>query len=462
VRAARQKLSSRTAAGEGPYGIAKSAGVYAGSNPMMRVIVLKSLLVLLFIALLCSRVYVVTGMLMNNLGALILVKELQSQVATVPHCSRVVDRLESRSYFEYSLHLWKENARAWFNLGRSAWLEGDCERALTIWHYSAGLAPYDVINQWAIANAFYAIGDQTRALTLYRSFDITEYFTGLGQQIEKRGTPEEAIEAYELSIAIKPTRKAIQGVSGLYVRMGEPEKAIAAWRKLLTVTSETQADHWWARGQIAELEKNWERALSDYQRAISLEKDRYFLYLLYTQAGVASREQKEYAAARRYFESAAEINPSMWAYLHLGFFEQQQKRYDEALRWYQRADEMDPQSEWPEYYQGILFWETGEKDRAKEFFVQAEIQNPRNAFVSFYLGLAAYEAKDLAKAIDYLEQAIGLYQGRPAYWARLLGDWQAQAGRCTEALATYRQIIRWQPGNTDIQQRLQRVQQECK
>jgi len=76
--------------------------------------------------------------------------------------------------------------------------------------------------------------------------------------------------------------------------------------------------------------------------------------------------------------------------------------------------------------------------------------------------LAAYEARELSKAIDYLEQAIRLYQGRPAYWAILLGDWQAQAGRCTEALATYRQIIQWQPGTADIQQRLQRVQQECK
>ncbi len=428
----------------------------------MKTLTLRSLFALPILLLLFFRLNAVVGALVNNLGAVRMVQESYGVVATIPRCIPFVDRSEAQDYFERSLHLWKQNTRAWFNLGRSLWLEGDCERALTIWQYSAELAPYDVINQWAIANAFYAMGARIQALALYQSLNTAEYFTGLGQQIEKRGISEESIEAYELSIAIRPTRKAIQGVSGLYVRMGEPEKAIAAWRKLLSVTSETQPDHWWARGQIAELERDWERALSAYQRAISLEKDRYFLYLLYTRAGAVSQEQKDYVTARRYFEAAAEINPSMWAYLHLGFLEQQQKRYDQALQWYQQANEVDPQSEWPEYYQGVLFWERGEKDRAMEFFIQAETQNPNNASVKFYLGLASYEAGDLSQAVDRLEQAIELYQGRPIYWMKLLGDWQTQAGRCTEAIATYRQILLWQPDNKDIQQQLEKVQQECK
>ncbi len=401
---------------------------------------------------------------LSNQGSLLFFKEQRSfPLSVIPRCAPQLERFSAVVPFEQALRFNPRNQRAWLYLGRSAWLRGECAPAMSAWQQAIYLSPHDIMVQLEIAHALYASGRTEQALAAYRAMWAAGYFYGRGQQAQKAGDLRAALTGYELSMAIAPTRQAADPLAVLYLTlMHDPQLAAATWRKLAAATGANQADHWWAIGQAAEIDKDWDTAVQAYQRAFPLEEDDYQLYVLYIQAGNVSRYRQSYAEAEHYFELARATNPkSIWPYLYLGFMEQDRKHYDAALSWYWQAGQVDPQSESPKYYQAALLWSMGRKLEARDLLAQADAQNPKNAYVKLYLGLVAHEQGDLAQAIEYLRQAIALYPGTPVDWMKLLGDWYIQAGHCADSMAAYRQALEWQPADAATLQQFERIQKAC-
>jgi tetratricopeptide (TPR) repeat protein len=422
------------------------------------------LCVLLILPLMLLRTPALISTWLSNQGSLLLFKEQRSlPLSVIPRCAPQLEHLSAVVPFEQALRFNPRNQRAWLYLGRSAWLRGECEPAVSAWQQAIHLSPRDVMAQLEITHALYASGRTEQALAAYRAIGAAGYFYGRSQQAQKGGDLRAALTGYELSMAIAPTRQAADPLAVLYLTLShEPQSAAATWRKLAAATDANQVDHWWAIGQAAEVDKDWDAAVQAYQRAIPLEKDGYQLYTLYIQAGNISRYRQSYAEAEHYFELARVTNPkSMWPYLYLGFMEQDQKHYDAALSWYRQADQVDPQSESPKYYQAALLWSVGRKLEARDLLVRADAQNPKNAYVKLYLGLVAHDQGDLTLAIEYLRQAIVLYPGTPVDWMKLLGDWYVQTGRCADSVAAYRQALEWQPGDAATLQRLENMKKIC-
>lgn len=420
------------------------------------------MLLMLLLGLLRTPTLISTGL--NNQGSLLFFKEQQSlPLSVVPRCVRQLERLSAVVSFEQALRVNPRNQRAWLYLGHLAWLQGECEPAMSAWQQAIRLSPRDVMAQLESAHALYASGHTEQALAAYHAIGAAGYFYGRSQQAQKAGDLRAALTGYELSMAIAPTRQAADPLAVLYLTlMHEPQSAAVTWRELAAAIDANQADHWWAIGQAAEIDKDWDVAVQAYQRAIPLERDRYQLYSLYIQAGNVSRYRQSYAEAERYFDLASVTNPkSMWPYLYRGFMEQDQKHYDAALSWYLQAGRVDPQSESPKYYQAALLWSMGKKLEARDLLAQAEAQNPENADVKFYLGLVAHDQGDLTQAIEYLRQAVVLYPGTPVDWMKLLGDWYVQAGRCADSVAAYQQALEWQPSDATTLQQLENIQKTC-
>ena len=421
-------------------------------------------LVLLMLLLMLLRTPALISAGLINQGSFLLFREQQSlPLLVAPQCMRQLEHVSAVVSFEQALHVNPLNQRAWLYLGRSAWLRGECELAVSAWQQAIRLSPQDVMAQLEIAHALYASGRTEQALMAYRAMRAAGYFYGRGQQAQRAGDLRAALTGYELSMAIASTRRAADPLAVLYLTlMHEPQLAAATWQKLAAVTDANQADHWWAIGQAAEIDKDWDAAVQAYQRAIPLEEDGYQLYGLYMQAGNVSRYRQSYVEAEHYFELARVTNPkSIWPYLYLGFMEQDRKHYDADLSWYRQAGQVDPQSESPKYYQAALLWSIGEKSKARDLLAQADAQNPKNAYVKLYLGLVAHEQGDLAQAIEYLRQAIVLYPGTPVDWMKLLGDWYVQAGRCADSVAAYQQALAWQPGDAATLQQFEKIQKVC-
>lgn len=418
----------------------------------------------LTVALVSMRTPSLLSALLNNAGSIALLPEWTrvGDSSALPHCEQWLPQSDASVYIDAAAGLDPLNERAVFNTGRTAWLRGDCEQAREKWGQALALTP-DRMAQLHIADAVYASGDTNGAVTLYKEIDAAKYFYDRGRGVDVRGEAGVATAWYEMSLTISPTRQAAQSLATKYLLANRTEDAIEVWQQIMNTTDAGNADYWWAWGQVAEINRDWNTALESYKQAMPLADNIYFRLSLYVRAGEASQQLKDYSSAKAYFEQAIALYPaSITAYLRLGYLEQAQKNYDAALSWYEQADAVYPESELPEYYQGLALWEQGQKDEAQALFEEANEQNPRNASVVFYLGLTAHDRGDLPQAIAYLQHAIELYPATPAGWVRTLGDWYLEAGNCADALAAYQQALDAQPDDLTTQQRIDKAHETCK
>lgn len=402
---------------------------------------------------------------MTNHGNTHLIRELQrrDEKAALPRCAIWQEQSISRSFFEQALRYDPASERAMVGLGRALWLEGACPQAEEFWQQALAQNPIDIAARWEIANAQYANGDIERAMARYKEFGAWSYFLLQGTRAEAKGDFLTAMRWYELSVALKHTRDSVQALAAKHLNVtNQPEKARRLWLDFADQTPSDDPDHWWALGQAAEIQQEWDKALEYYDHTIKLQAHPYLLYLLYEQAGLISMRVPDYARSEAYLLQALSLRPEdLLTYLRLGELEQHQQHYEAARSWYKRAAAINPTSELSQYYLGLSHYEAGDKLKARQAFLEADQLNPRNASVKFYLGLSAYEAGELSAAIDLLEQAVTLYSGVPIGWMRMLVDWQLQAGRCPNAWATAQHILEVQPDDAAIKDLLQRTQEVC-
>jgi Flp pilus assembly protein TadD len=69
-----------------------------------------------------------------------------------------------------------------------------------------------------------------------------------------------------------------------------------------------------------------------------------------------------------------------------------------------------------------------------------------------------YHTEDKQGALATLARAIELHGQDPWEWAVLLGDWHLELGDWEEAVSSYQQAQAWNPGETSIQQRIEKAQ----
>ncbi len=422
----------------------------------------------------CLTVLLVSGILargavqsawLNNRGSLHLLTEWQvyDDLSSLPRCLVWLKQTTARSWYEQALESNPPNQRAQLGLGRAAWLEGNCDEAVGHWNQALALDRQDIFADWEIANALYADGHTLQAMSSYRKVQAGPYFFFRGLRAAFKGDYAEAMRGYELSVALQPTRDSVQALAAAYLDMKyQPAEAKRLWLAFASTTQPDDPDHWWALGQAAEIDQQWTNALANYDQSIALQTHPYLLHIAYSQAGMVSMQVADYARGEVYLQKALSLQPkNMLTYLRLGELEQRQKRYEAAQDWYSRAAALDPESELPYYYLGLLFRELGNTVTTRQMFLHADQLNSRNSSVKFYLGLSAYEAGELSAAIALLEQAVALYPGTSIGWARMLGDWYLQAGRCPDAIALVKRLVESQPDSGDSGSIVTRVREAC-
>lgn len=362
----------------------------------------------------------------NNLGSLALLTEWQAvaEDPVPPRCQERVANPGGTSLVEESLALNPENQRAWLNVGRMEWLQGQCEAAIRAWRQAVELEPHDAIARLNLTLAVHSIDHSDDNISTYGDIGIASYCYGKGLQLQQAELIDNAITWYELSMRIAPTRPATEALVEYYLGHQQTANAISAWQQLADATPEDDSDHWWALAQAADLSGDWDTALEAYERGTQVERAPFSFYM------------------------------------EMGHLQQKRGQYEAALNWYQRASEADPKSAVPAHGQGILYWELKDYARAQEIFLKARAQNPKNPFTWQYLSLCAHELGNLPEAIERLEQAIVLCSEEltcskePRQWVLMLGDWYLEAGRCEDAVGVYEQALAWQPSEQTLIERL--------
>jgi tetratricopeptide (TPR) repeat protein len=377
----------------------------------------------------------------NNLGSITLI---QGRSAS------------AKLLFERVLAVNQGNAHAWLNLGRAQWLSDERGAATESWKTSVGLHPEDGIAQLEYANGLYALGRIDEAVAHYAQIrGIDEYFFAMGQHAQQQGVIAAAIEWYELNSRVAPTLISARSLVPLYVKMGQYERAQIIWQRLVNVTPSRSAEHWWAMGELASIEGNWDDAARIFTTGAGLSPEPYD-YLM--RAGEAWCRAGNFLAAEEAYRLALrERSDLVSPYLSLGQLALQRGQYDEALDWYSTADRIQPSGGAAKYGQGLVYWQMGDRGSACDYFEEAVAENRMHADAQYYVAQCLYHQGLYRSALVALQDAINTassHGDRPVTWAVMLADWACELGDLGLARSFYLQALQWDPENAVIRKRL--------
>lgn len=421
----------------------------------------KSLPFVIVLILLLGRVPRLLAAAANNMASWVLVREWQL-VGRKLELLRCEERLESSAAALYAMAAlcWDpSNERALVNAGRVAWLEGDCLKARLNWERALLTMPEDQPTAfwlyWASGAPAGEEGLPAEALAWYAC--------SAGQRAEQAGDDTAAVEWYELSMATAPSQMPVERLMAFYMRDGCEECMLNVLRRLADSTPADVSAHWWAVAEIASLTQDWDRAAAAYQEASALSTaPNDYVYLI--RAGSAWRQAGNWAAGSQAYQSAIQRRPDLISpYIGLGHIAGEQGHYEAALYWYRKADSVDPGSAWPEYWQGLLYWQRHDCETAIGFLEEAmeEVFNDPtgDAASRYYLARCLYERGQEHRARVLLQEAINCHPGRPADWIVVLGDWAVRSVDLDRACSLY---VEAQERSPDSETARQRIEQYCR
>jgi serine/threonine-protein kinase len=181
-----------------------------------------------------------------------------------------------------------------------------------------------------------AIREYQRALDL----DPTNAaaFRGLASAYSAQGRPEEAESTYNRAIDLKPDYWAgYKDLGVFYFRLGRYENAAASFRTVIELIPNHVRCYSNLGATYLMLER-WDEARKTFERSLEIEPT----YRAYTNLGILSYTQKDYAEAARMLESALELNDSdylVWGNLASAYYWAPGER-DSADATYRRAAQL--------------------------------------------------------------------------------------------------------------------------
>ena len=169
---------------------------------------------------------------------------------------------------------------------------------------------------------------------------------------------------------------------------------------------ELTAEDYFRIGNRAHDEKDYDKAISDYSKAIELNPN---FVEAYSNRGVAFAYKKDYDKAILDYSKAIELNPEYAkAYSNRGNAFAYKKDYDKAISDYNKAIELNPEDAEAYNNRGNAFANQIDYDKAISDYNKAIELNPEDAEAYYNRGTTFADQKDYDKAISDYSKAIEL------------------------------------------------------
>lgn len=222
------------------------------------------------------------------------------------------------------------------------------------------------------------------------------------------------------------------------------------------------ANKWKTSGKIAMGQKRWDKAISDFQKALELDPDDGEAHFLIARsykesgefesmiphlnaaegswakgeerirelraetweevfnAGLKNANSADYERARDDFRLAIAIFPERYeAYTNAGFVWQHLEKSDSALYYYEQAYGIDPGNiKILENFASLCF-NTGMHPKAESLYKKILVQDPDNAEAVLRLGAIAGENGEYTIAVEYYTRALELEPDNCDLWFNL-------------------------------------------
>ena len=279
-----------------------------------------------------------------------------------------------------------------------------------------GEGPDDALFHRSMGDAYAYSGDYEQAAIHYQKaieLDPTcaRCYQRWWSALVDREEYQEAVEKIRKASELNPTMFTyLCSLGDTYYRLGDDEKAVAAFRQALPAAPADVFNRW--GNSLFNLER-YEESLLKYQQAIELKPDDA---VMHSNLGGAYSELERYDEAIAEFQVAVELDPTYArAYNQWGNALYAQGRYAESVELYQRAVENDPDNAIYHANLGGAYNELGLHQLAIPEFEQAVALSPGYAWAHNKWGDALYGLERYAEAAEKYARAVELKPGVALY-----------------------------------------------
>lgn len=306
-------------------------------------------------------------------------------------------------------------APAWHQLGQLYLRLERVDEALTPLKRAVELDPTDGWSHHRLGYVYAEQGEPDRAIAHYRQAverhqsdeERAAAWYQLGRLYQEHQRDDEAIEAYEQTLALEPERAAAwERLADLHRRQNRPDEAIETYREAIELDP-APAWPYHKLGLIYADRGETETAIHYYRQAIDRHRTGPDRAVSWNNLGNACKSLNRYDEAIEAYRRALELDPACpWPYHNLAFVYAEQGLYDQAIPLYRRAIEQQPLDRSRAVsWDGLanVFTILGRFDEAIEAYQQAIELDPAYALPWHSLG-------QIHQALGRSEEALTAYQ----------------------------------------------------
>jgi tetratricopeptide (TPR) repeat protein len=176
---------------------------------------------------------------------------------------------------------------------------------------------------------------------------------------------------------------------------------------------------------------------------------------LYVYLSSLHEENKKLSSAEEILKEGLLISPqSIDLHYSLGVLYEKTNRFQESIREMELVLKIDPDNAEALNFIGYTYADRGVRlDEAETMIKKALHLKPGNGYMIDSLGWVYFRQNRVDLAIKYLKEALDALPN-DATIAEHLGDAYTKAGRNSEAIEMYRRALKLNPGNNDLQKKV--------
>ena len=248
-----------------------------------------------------------------------------------------------------------------------------------------------------------AIAQYKKAIEINKNY--SEPHINLGNLYRSLKKPDLAIQEYEAALRINQNLpETRQWLSGLYMERGQYDKAQEVLKPLLQIPAKTSAESYILQGNIYQKQRQYEKAIAEYGKALKLKPNNP---LIYHNMGLAYFYLQNHALAEEYFKKALALKPAIAeSNSMLGQIYLLKEDDRSALYYFESAVRLNPQLKDAQFSIGTIYLRLGDYDRAIAAFQEVVRIDPQYAPAHYNLGTIYMERGNDAEALVHFEQVL--------------------------------------------------------
>lgn len=320
-------------------------------------------------------------------------------------------------------------------LGEQACQQGNLHQALQYYQQAVQIAPN-------FSQAYQRLATITEQMGLWR--ESTIYYRQLLRIKEKKIAPSLSSARKQLLLAANSEPKAPSSPAKLNISESTTEASPAT----------DSAEYQMALGDSYSKRRQWQLAITAYQKALAINPQLIAVYLKLAQVLIKAGEPQQ--ALLNYQEGISHNPQSPQLHFNLGIYFAEQHDWQQATDYFRQALELKP-----DYWEALhnLGGALGQQklwSEALDIYRQAINLKPDNPWSYNDLGLILLRSERPEEAIAVFRKAITLKEDFAEAHCNL-GDALTKVGRWQKAIASYQVAQKIQPNLADLPQKLAQV-----